>query len=125
MGIIGEGGFASLSGTNGSATPVTIADFRPGYASGPTGPGPDGKPCSGYILKNNDTTGTLVANIRVSGLHENSTTSSFALMPGQEVPFARGVADDVRLVQGWTTTTAGATTSSTVLLSGGVFHRKG
>lgn len=125
MGIIGEGGFASLSGTNNSANPVTIADFRPGNTDGPTGPGPDGKPCSGYSLTNNDTTGTLVANIRISGLQENNTTNAYALMSGQTKEFSRGLSDDVRLVQGWATTTAGATTSSTVLLSGGVFYRTG
>jgi hypothetical protein len=121
-GLIAEGGFAALSGTNNSANPVTIADFRPGTSS--MSKGTDGLPCGGYRLKNNDTTGTLVMNIQINGLHNNNTASAYAVMPGDTGEWKLGtISNGIRFVKGWTSTLTGATTSSTITVSGGVFIR--
>jgi hypothetical protein len=78
-------------------------------------------------VANRGTDSTLVVNVKIAGLHDNSTTSGAAplYMGDTPQPFQEGEhANAIVLVQAWLTTVANATTSSSCYVSGHVMGRR-
>lgn len=123
-GILGEGGFVSLSGTCSAESPAVLMDFRRSYK--PTS-GPDGIPANLCTFVNGDTANTHVLHVKVQGLHDNSTANMATVLPLTAQTFQFGLKqNDIVYVEGWLSKLADGTadTASSMMVAGFVSGRR-
>ena len=119
--LLGEGSIGSLAGTYTAAAPATLADFR---CLSQITSGADGIPANGYTVYNTDTSGTYFLWVRAPGLH-NQTGTGLVIPPGGNATLQLTMnGNDIAYVQGWATTSGGATFSGNLLICGGVQIRR-